>query len=87
MERLADDLVGDVRTVEIARVDMIDPARHRLAQHRDRTVAILGRAEHAGAGKLHRAIAEPPHGAAAEGERSGGIEIGHGKSPWDRSGM
>ena len=57
MQRLADDLVGDMRAVEIAGVDVVDAARHRLAQHGERRVAILGRAEHAGPRKLHGAIA------------------------------
>ena len=71
MQRLADELVGDVRTVEVAGVDVIDAARHRLAQHGERRVAILGRAEHAGPGELHGAVAEPLHGAVAERERAG----------------
>ena len=36
MECLADQLIGDIGTVIVAGVDVIDAARHRLAQHRDR---------------------------------------------------
>jgi hypothetical protein len=66
MERLADKLVGDVRTIEIAGVDVIDPARHRPAQHGERRVAIPGRSKHARSGKLHRAIAQAVHGSLAQ---------------------
>ena len=65
-ERLADDLVGDVRAVEVAGVDVVDAARDRLAQHGERRVAILRRPEYAGAGELHRAVADPFHVAVAE---------------------
>ena len=59
MQRLADDLVGDVRAVVVARVDVVDAARDRLAQHRDRGRAVPRRAEHTWAGELHRAVADP----------------------------
>ena len=44
MERLADDLIGDVRTVEVAGVDVVDAGGDRLAQNgeggvRDRAAA------------------------------------------------
>ena len=81
MKRLADELVGDVRAVEVAGVDMVDAARHGLAQHGDRRVAVLGRPEHAGPGELHRAIAHAVHDAVAEGEGAGNTEINHGETP------
>ena len=71
MQRLADQLVGDVRAVEVAGVDVVHAARHRLAQHGERRVAILGRTEDAGPGELHRAVAHAVHGAVAERERAG----------------
>jgi hypothetical protein len=37
-----------------------DSARHRLAQHRDRLLAVPRRPEHAGPSELHRAIAHAP---------------------------
>ena len=77
MQRFADELVGDVRAVEVAGVDVVDAARDGLAQHRERRVAILGRPEHAGSGELHGAIAEPLHGAVAEGEGAGFADVGH----------
>jgi hypothetical protein len=84
MERFADDLVGDMWSVEIAGVDVIDAARHRLAQHRDGGGAVLRRAEHAGSRKLHRAIAHALHGVLAKLEGSGFASIGHGLSPVTR---
>jgi hypothetical protein len=41
MQRLRDDLVGDVRAVEIAGVDMVDAARNGLAQDGNGFCAIL----------------------------------------------
>ena len=58
MQRLADDLVGDVRAVVVTRVDMVDAAFDRRAQHRDRAGAILRRSEDPFPGELHRAIAD-----------------------------
>ena len=79
MQRLADELVGDVRAVEVAGVDVVDAAGHRLAQHGERRVAVLRRPEHARAGELHRAIAHAVHGAVAEREGAGLLDVGHGR--------
>ncbi|EAU69609.1 hypothetical protein STIAU_2984 [Stigmatella aurantiaca DW4/3-1] len=76
-ERFADQPVRDVRAVVVAGVDVVDPARDRLAQHGQRRAVILGRAEHAGPRELHGAIAEPLHGAASEGECAGQVNLGH----------
>ena len=81
VERLADQLVGDVGAVEVAGVDVIDPTGHRLPQHGERRPAILGRPEDAGPGKLHRAIAHAVDGAVAEREGAGGGDVDHGMSP------
>jgi hypothetical protein len=59
---------------------MVDTACDRFAQDGKRSVMILGRAEHARAGKLHGAIAEAVHGAIAKVESSGG-NICHVGSP------
>jgi AcrR family transcriptional regulator len=59
VERLLDDLVGDERPVEVTGVDVRDAEGDGLAQHGDRGVAIGGRAEDAGPGQLHRAVAHP----------------------------
>src|SRR6185312_9555013 len=66
MQRLADDLIGDVRAVEIAGVDVIDAGGDRFAQHGAGGLGVLGRSKYAGAGELHGAVAEPAHGAVGE---------------------
>ena len=66
MQRFADNLVGDVRTVEIACVDVIHAARDRLAQYGQCRIIVFGRTEHTGPCELHCAVAKPPHGAVAE---------------------
>ena len=48
MQRLADDLIDDVRAVKVAGVDVIDAACDRFAQHGDRFGAIFRRPEHMG---------------------------------------
>ncbi|TCQ07527.1 hypothetical protein C8J40_104424 [Sphingomonas sp. PP-CC-3A-396] len=68
MERFADDLVGDVRPIEVAGIDMVDTAFDRFAQDGECCVAVAWRSEHAGSGKLHGTIAEPPHVAVTEPE-------------------
>src|ERR1700744_4140296 len=77
MQRLANDLVGDVRTVEIAGVDMVDPARHGGAQDGECGGAVLGWPEDARAGKLHRAVTQTVHGVIAQWENAGGGDVGH----------
>src|SRR5271165_6092340 len=50
---------GDVRAVEVGRVDMVYAGRDGLAEEGDGTVRVLGRPPHAGARQLHRAVAYP----------------------------
>ncbi len=75
MQRLADQLVGDVGAIEIAGVDMVYATRDRAAQHGTRGIGIFGRTEYAGSRKLHGAIAEPAHRAGAELERAGLVDV------------
>jgi hypothetical protein len=44
MQRLSDDLVGYMRTVEVAGIDVVHARGHSLAQNRDRTGNIARRA-------------------------------------------
>ncbi len=78
VKRFADDLVGDVRAIEVAGVDVVDPGGDRFAQDRDRLAPVLRRPEHARPRQLHGAIAQTPDAAPAQGEASGFVEIGHG---------
>ncbi len=75
-EGLADQPVGDVGAVEVAGVDVVHAARHRLAQHGERGGGVARGAEHAGPRELHGAVSEAAHGALAQGEGSG--VVGHG---------
>jgi hypothetical protein len=54
MERLVDELVGDVRAIELGGVDVIDAGLHCPTQHGDRSISILRRPEDACTGELHR---------------------------------
>ncbi len=66
MQRLFDDLVGYVRAVKIAGVDMVDAARQGFPQHHKRGQMIFRRAKYAGAGQLHRAITHAVYVAVAK---------------------
>ena len=59
--RRADELVGDVGPVVLRRVDVVDAQLDGPAQHRQGRVAVPRWAEHARAGQLHRAEADPRH--------------------------
>src|SRR5579871_1098730 len=56
MQRLPNDLIGYVRPVKVARIDVRDAEGDSLAQHRYGSVSIARRPEHVRAGELHRAI-------------------------------
>ena len=77
MQRLANQLVGDMRPVKVAGIDVIHARRHRLAQHRERGVAVFRRAEHAGPGQLHGAVTHAPHRAAGQREGVVGSGVRH----------
>ncbi|HTT84770.1 MAG TPA: hypothetical protein VMF67_14930 [Rhizomicrobium sp.] len=62
-----------MRAIKIARVDVVYAAFDGAAQNSQRRVAIPGRPENAGTGKLHGAVTKPPNTAAAKAERTGGI--------------
>lgn len=68
MQRLADQLIGEVRAVVIARVDVIDAARDCCAEYSDSCVVIFWRAEHAASCELHCAVTHSVYDAVAEGE-------------------
>ena len=77
LARMADQLVGNVRAVEVAGVDVVDAARHCRSQDRECAVPIFGRPEHSWSSELHRTVTHAPHGARAERERSGFADINH----------
>src|SRR5689334_17121965 len=59
VKRLLNDLVGHMRTIKVAGIDMIDTGRHRLSQNSNRSVNITRWSPHSRTGKLHSAIAHP----------------------------
>ena len=65
MQGLADQVVYDVRAVVLSGIDVVDAEFDRAAQHGPGGVRIAWRAEHAGAGELHRAEADAVDGLVA----------------------
>ena len=61
MQRLADQLIGDMGAVEVAGVDMVNVEINGLAQHSAGFIRIGGWTKDTGAGELHCAIADPVH--------------------------
>src|ERR1044071_5741108 len=74
MERLADELLADVRPVRLPGVDEVDPQLHGPPQHAPRLGRIFRRSPHALAGDAHRPEAEAVDGEiAAEIHRSASV--------------
>jgi hypothetical protein len=76
VERFADDLVDDVRAVEVGGVDVVDAAFDGFMQNGDGFVAVAGRAPDARAGELHSAVAHAVNGEGRAGECEGVTEVG-----------
>ena len=57
MHRPFDDLVGHMRSIKIARIDVVDPRRNSLSQNSYCNIHITRWSVHLRAGKLHGAIA------------------------------
>ena len=74
MERLLDELVGDVGAVEVAGVDVVDAAGDGFAENGERRVRVLGGTEDVRAGELHGAVAHAVHGKGGAGEGEGAAE-------------
>ena len=79
MQRLLDDLIGDMRTVEIAGIDVVHARRDSLAKNRDRTGNIAWRAPNPLvailSGELHRPITDPIYSQRGARERKAATEI------------
>ena len=75
MERLLDDLIGHMRTVKVAGIDVVHAGRDRLSQNGNRGLHIARRSPHLRAGKLHRAIAHAVQGHRCAGKREGAAKI------------
>src|SRR5262249_56804374 len=59
MERLLDDLIRHLRTIVVARIDMVHTSFNGLPQNSDGAVNIARRSPHLRTGKLHCAITPP----------------------------
>src|SRR6266478_316666 len=57
MQRFFDQLIGDMRPIEVAGVDVIDPEPDDLAQDCDRAVVIFWWPEYMWTSELHGAVA------------------------------
>ena len=66
MEGGVDELVRDVRPVELGGVDVVDAQVDRPAEDGDGPVAVAWRAEHTRSGQLHRPEADAGDGVAGE---------------------
>src|SRR5258706_1688220 len=69
MTRSLDDLIGHMRTIKIARIDVVDPGRDSLSQNSYRCLSITRRSPNLRAGKLHGAITHPVHIHGSTGQR------------------
>src|SRR5258708_39563551 len=78
MQRLTDQLVGDVRAVVVAGVDVVHTGRDGLTQYGQCGLAIPGRPEYAGAGQLHGTVAKSLDEQVTEAECAGKFNTGHG---------
>jgi hypothetical protein len=58
MQRFFDKLIGYMRAIEVAGVDVGDPELHNLAQDRECTVVVCRRPEYMGTSQLHGPV---PH--------------------------
>src|SRR5579863_4930228 len=61
-QSLLDNLIGHMRTVVVAGVDMVDAGPHGLAQNRDCAIHIVRWSPDTGTSKLHRTVAHAVQG-------------------------
>lgn len=76
VERLPDDLVGDVGAVEIAGIDVIHAGGDGFAQDGKGGVAVAGRPEDMGPGELHGTVAHAVDGELGARNGEGTAEVG-----------
>src|SRR5215469_2452684 len=69
MERLLDYLIGYMRSVEVAGIDVVHTGFNRLTQNSDGAVAIAWRSPHLRTRQLHGAITHAVHGQRSVCER------------------
>ena len=75
MERLSNKLVGNMRPVKVAGIDVIDSERQRFAQDRECPVVVCGRPEYVRTSQLHGAISDAVERDGRARERKSPAEI------------
>ena len=70
MQRLADELIGNVRPVELSGVNVIHPEFDGAPEHGQRLVVVAGRPERSGTGQLDCAETDAPDGITTSGKVS-----------------
>ncbi len=78
VESFLDELVGDVRAVEVAGVDVVDAEADGLAKHGKGGGVIARRTPDVRAGELHGAVAEAVDGGRGAGKGEAAAEFGLG---------
>ena len=58
MQRLFNQLIGNMRPVKVARIDVIDSELNNFAQDRDCPVVVCGRPEYMRTSQLHGTISD-----------------------------
>ncbi|MNC76633.1 hypothetical protein D3C81_1409580 [compost metagenome] len=66
MQGFTDQLVGDMRSIEIGGINVVHPSFQRCAQHGDRRIGIFWRAEYVWPRQLHGTVAHTVHCAVAQ---------------------
>src|ERR1700722_13992775 len=75
MKGLFDDLVGHMRTVKIAGIDMVDPVRNSLAQNGYGSFNITGRPPHLWPRQLHGAVTHSVQAHRSTGKCEGAAKV------------
>ncbi len=84
MERLPDDLIGDVGAIVVAGVDVVDAGGNGFPQNGDGSVSVTRRSPNLRTGELHCAIAHAVenHRCAGECEAAAEVSLLFGHSVW-----
>jgi hypothetical protein len=71
MQGFFDDLIGDVRAIEVAGVDVVDAGRDGFTEDGDGLRSVAWRSKDMGAGELHGSVADAVDGERGAGEGEG----------------
>ena len=76
MQRLFNKLIGNMRPVEVARIDVIDSELNNFAQDRECPAVVCGRPEYMRTSQLHGAISDAVESDRRAWKRKSPAEIG-----------